>query len=57
MNNNAVERGWQELEARIDQLHKKYFGEPQQAPEHGPADVLYLSEVLANYGEERSETK
>ena len=27
MNNEALNQGWQDLQARIEKLHAKYFGE------------------------------
>jgi hypothetical protein len=57
MNNNSVDHGWQQLQARIDQLLGKYLGEELHKIEFKPRDVIYLLEMPPDYEKQYQDTK
>ena len=53
MENTASEKGWQELEARIQQLHAKCFREDRHDREYEPRQKQHTSLGMSySYGEE-----
>ncbi len=57
MDDDTMEKGWQELQNRIEQLHRKYFGSLQEAIEHKPGEVLHLLDAPLELGKEYSGMK
>ena len=51
MENTAAEKGWQELEARIAQLHAKCFREDRHTREYEPRHKQQLLGMSYSCGE------
>ncbi len=52
MENTASEKGWQELEARIQQLHAKCFREDRHGKVYEPRQKQHILGMSYSYGEE-----
>ncbi len=57
MSNDTAERGWQELHARIEQMHLKYLSGEVRRIEYKPGDALHLLEMPSMHREGYPERK
>jgi hypothetical protein len=55
MNHERAYQEWQQLMARIGQLHAKYPGEELHKIEYKPRDVIYLLETPLGYRQKHSD--
>ncbi len=52
MNTDLSDKGWQELQARLEQLHSKYFGDEMHKVEFMPPGGEDLSGMPAEHRED-----
>ena len=45
MMNNPEDKGWQELQARLEQMHRRYLSSAAQTIDYRPGEILQMFEM------------
>ena len=55
MKNDPEDKGWQELEARLERLHRRYLDSTATTIDYRPGEILQMFELSSPHVETRGQ--